>query len=247
MGLGFFPGLGFGLGFSLPRGKVCPSAAGLTSGIEDHGNCLPLDCTRSSSKSRGCRTASAPGKDGRLCFFTEGRSDLRLTGSGDDSFLFSNMDINEVVGGREVVSVARLSTLDRADRLATELLLEATSIGCRRGDPFNVLVFPPLSPPDKPPPPPDPEATAPVPGLALLLAASVAAIKLALFESVVFPLPPPPMRLCADDENGLLPSSEGRKRAWRSLSLSAASPRKLDDPVFCLLIPTVPPVVCLLS
>lgn len=151
------------------------------------------------------------GVEGRLGFLPTGRSGLRLAGStAAGSLLFSNMEISDVVGGREVVSVARLSAL-------AEPLLGDASTGCRRGDPFHARVLAPWS-----------EATAPVPGLALRLAANVAAMKLALFTSVDFPLLLPP-----NNEE----SEEGRKSAWRSLSLSAASPRRLEDPVFCLLIP----------
>lgn len=193
------------------------------------------------SKSVGSTKSFVSGIDSRLGFFPTGRSGLRLAESGAVSLWFSNMEINDVAGGREVVSVVRLSTLDRADLFGTKPLLGDTSTGCRRGEPFSGL-FVPLSPPENPAP--APEATAPVPGLALRLAASVAAIKLALFGSAAFPVPGGPEWV---DNSGLLPSSELRNRDWRSLSLSAASPRMLDDPVVCLLIPTVPPVECLLS
>lgn len=243
MALGFLPGLGFALGFALLAREISFSSAGLASDEEALGDSMSLEWPRPVFRSRGSTRSLDSGVDNRLGIFPVGPPDLRLAGSGDGSPLFSNMEINEVAGGREVVSVARLSTLDRADLdlLTIEPLLDDdTSAGCRRGEPFNVLVVPPVSPLA-------PEATTPVPGLALLLAANVAAMKLALFESVALPLTPPPPWPEGDDESGLLPSSEPRKRAWRSLSLSAASPRMLDEPVFCLLTATVLPVVCLLS
>lgn len=207
--LGFLPGLGFALGFSLVAREASSSSVGLASDEEALGDSLSVGRTRPVFKSRGSPRGLASGVNDRLGFFSVGPPDLPLVGSGAGSLLFSNMEINEVVGGRGVVSVARLSTLDRADLdlLVTEPLLDDDkSTDCRRDGPLNVLLVPPESPPA-------PEATAPVPGLALLLAAKVAAMKLALFESVAFPLTPLPPWLMGDDESGLLPSSEPRKRA----------------------------------
>lgn len=169
---------------------------------------------------------------------------LSLMGSTSWSPLFSNIEINEFAGGRFAVS-------GRPSELVVERLTAGLSVltwgflrigagSPRRDLPTAVLSSPP------------PCAAGPEPGLTLLLAASVAAMKLVDLGSAVVPAALPP----GGSKYGLLDCSEPgdpRNRARRSLSCSVAWPMSLSCtilllPVVCLLILPFPaPVPCLLS
>lgn len=176
---------------------------------------------------------------------TGGLLGLSLTGSTSWSPLCSNMEMSEFAGARCAVS-------GRPSELVVEMLTAGLSVlawaflRIGAGSPRRDLPTAGLSSPP-------PCAAGPVPGLTLLLAASVAAMKLVDLGSAAAPAALPP----GGSRYGLLDCSDPgdpRNSARRSLTCSVAWPvaspsgAKVLLPVVCLLILPFPaPVPCLLS